>query len=608
MAPVSGGMESPARLVAGTLAVLLACPPAFAQARSPDVPDARSDRPTPAIAVDSQERELFGKSLEVTGKALEAWGVYDDRRALERVTEIGYRVARHSGYDDLPLSFYLIDMPAPNALALPGGQIFVTRGMLELDLTDDMLAALLGHEIGHVALDHHARMRKKATWMNILTQAALVGVMVGVANSDRYRDPDTSIRRRVLRDPLDPTADEPTAGQVVQGAAAASLVLGEIFLRSYSREHEDEADEEGQRWAAAAGFAPAGTRQLMAHMAERMPQTREYGYLQTHPFMEDRARAADTRAQLLTRQEAKDDDAFRQATQAALVEFRDTTPGLESAVVDTLEVAALGAWPRGKIADEIRLARLHDLREATLAESALGRDYGQLVATYREELDTVRELDPESPLAETLGTELAALEKEREELYDRARRVLEEGVVETAFLERFASNWPTAPEIPRVALSLGDAYSRLAQPTEAVERYLQAWRAGPETPQGQRAREGLRNLAPALDQLAALQKLADQGDDDELARLAGERLGEAVRTFSKLANGADYLQRFPGGAHAEAVEERMNSLAEKLYDEVVLYRAVGDHVQALERIQAILEHAPASPAAEKLRDQAVLES
>jgi predicted Zn-dependent protease len=601
-------MELSARLVAGALVAVLACPPSFAQS-APEPTAPRAERPAAAISVDAQERELFEKSLTVTEKALEAWGVHDDPQALERVTDIGYRVARHSGYDDLPLSFYLIDMPAPNALALPGGQIFVTRGMLELGLTDDMLAALLGHEIGHVALDHHQRMQKKATWMNILTQAALVGVMVGVANSDRYRDdPDDRIRRRVLRDPLDPTYDEPTAGQVVQGAAAASLVLGEIFLRSYSREHEDEADEEGQRWAAAAGFSPTGTRDLMAHMDERMPQTREYGYLQTHPFMADRARAAESRARLLTRQEGKDDVAFRQGTQTALVKFRDTTAGLESPVVDTLEVAALAAWPQGEIADQIRLSRLHDLREETLAETAMGRDYGTLVATYRRELDTVRDLDPESPLVDTLTAELAALDTEREGLYERARGVLAEGVVETAFLERFASNWPTAPEIPQVALSLGDAYSRLGQATEAVERYLQAWRAGPETPQGQRAREGLRNLAPALDELAALQKLADQDDDPELARLAADRLGQAIKTFSHLANGADYLQRFPDGPHAGTVEERMNSLAEKLYNEVVLYRAVGDHVQALERIQAILEHAPASPAAEKLRDQAVLES
>jgi len=55
------------------------------------------------------------------------------------------------------------------------------------------------------------------------------------------------------------------------------------------------------------------------------------------------------------------------------------------------------------------------------------------------------------------------------------------------------------------------------------------------------------------------------------------------------------------------VTERLNALAEKLYNEVVLYRAVGDDMQALDRIQKILTHAPLSPAAQQLREQAVFE-
>ena len=88
---------------------------------------------------------------------------------------------RSPHYTDFPFTFHLIDMPEPNAFALPGGQIFVTRGMLDLGLTDDMLAALLGHEAAHVVFGHFTSMQRRATLMNVLSQALLVGVIIGAA-------------------------------------------------------------------------------------------------------------------------------------------------------------------------------------------------------------------------------------------------------------------------------------------------------------------------------------------------------------------------------------------------------------------------------------------
>ena len=555
----------------------------------------------PATAQSISEPDLFGKSAEIASRALEVWGELDDPEALRRVADIGYRVARHSGYTDMPLTFHLLEMAAPNAFALPGGQIFVTRGMLDLGLSDDMLAALMGHEIAHVGLDHHARMQKKSTLMNVLGQALLVGVMVAASNDEsrRVRDP--------YNRPYDPSGREPTQGQVVQGAAAASLVLGEILLRGYSREHEDEADEEGQRWAAAAGFAPDGAQQLMALMAARLPQSKEYGYLQTHPFLDDRARAAKTRGELLKRQEPKADDDFRVRTQATLLTYAEKEKGLEPKVVELLEDEALVAWPAGAKAERIRLDRLQELREAEVAEPVVARDYGALLTAYREQREIVQSLTPESPLLATLDAEMKELEAGRAAAFPEAVKVIEQGVFETSFLVTFASNWPDAPQLPQVALALGDAYSRLQQPTDAVSQYLDAWRSAPESDYGRRAREGLKVLAPNLRELAALQKLAEQDDDPEIRDLAAERLAAQARSFTDLRNGAEYLRRFPEGRYAEAVSDRLNTLAEKLYNEMVLYRAVGDDMQALERIQEILTHAPLSNAAQQLRDQAVLE-
>ncbi len=108
----------------------------------------------PAFAQRIANPDLYEKSAEAARQALEHYQAPDDPEALRRVADIGYQVAMQSGYEDVPFTFFLIDMPVPNAFALPGGHIFVTTGMLDLGLTDDMLANLLGHEVAHIMSEH----------------------------------------------------------------------------------------------------------------------------------------------------------------------------------------------------------------------------------------------------------------------------------------------------------------------------------------------------------------------------------------------------------------------------------------------------------------------
>ena len=132
-----------------------------------------------AGAQEISKPELFGKTLGAARQALEHYGAVEDTDALRRVADIGYELAVQSDFRDFPLSFYLIEMPVPNAFALPGGQIFITRGMLELPLDDDMLAGLLGHEIGHVVLEHGIKMKRRANLLNIISNVVLAGVIIG---------------------------------------------------------------------------------------------------------------------------------------------------------------------------------------------------------------------------------------------------------------------------------------------------------------------------------------------------------------------------------------------------------------------------------------------
>ena len=544
-------------------------------------------------AVKISKQDLYGKTLEAAAMAVEQFGTIDDPEALHRVADIAYKVAVQSDFRDFPFSFYLIDMPAPNAFALPGGQIFITQGMLDLGLDDDMLACLLGHEIAHVTERHGTRMQKRAMWLNILSQAALLGVLIGA--SDEPENPD------------DPYGYSPSRkGSLVQGTAAAGLAISELLLRNYSRDFEDEADAEGQRLAAAAGFDPDGARRLWELMNRRIPQAREYGYWRTHPFSDQRQRAAEVRAGDLKILEGRPAEDYRALTQKVILEYGERH-NKEEELLPFIEQSALTAWPQGPTAEKLRLGALHRLRDTELEEGELERDYGELVRAYLLALDEVRRLTPESAFLATLEKELDGLRSESDELYPKALAVWEDGFYQTPFLENFVSNYPTSEVAADVALALGNAYSRLGRQTDGVRQYLRAAEAGPDSEAARRALAGLRNLAPVLDELTALQHLQNDLDDPQLRELAAGRLAEIAGSYEDIEDGAEYLRRFPDAEHSEEIRERLEALAHDLYGEIVLYQGLGDHLQALERIQLILTHAPQSRAAELLRDQAVVD-
>ncbi|MEM8994130.1 MAG: M48 family metalloprotease [Acidobacteriota bacterium] len=626
----AGGARPPrATWIAAALILGLCAGPAFPQA-----PAAHREEPA-AQRVEIENPKLFKKSARAAMAALSFYGVpntaeMDDpeearrlERERQRVIDIGYQLAAHARYGDFPFSFFLIDMPVPNAFALPGGHIFVTRGMLDLGLDDDMLACLLAHEIAHVVFEHGTRMQRRATLLNVLSQAALIGVMIGAdSEPENTRDP-YGIER---------TGDR--KGSLVQGTAAAGIVFTELLLRKYSRGFEDQADAEGQRLAAAAGFDPDGARALWQLMTERIPTANEYGYWRTHPFSDQRLRAAEVRARELKIREPGPVFAYRRATQVALLgagdeldedealakrDERDDRNGLDEPTPQTLqpweegllpflESSALDAWPTGEDAERIRIEQLHRRRDRLMEAPEMARDYGSLLRAYDKQIATVRALDPRSGALEALEGERDAIVAQVDALLPRALEIWRDGIFQTPFLEKFLSNFPDSELAPKVALALGDAYSRSRREADAVEQYLRAFKAGADAEAGRRALLGLRNLAPYLDQLAALQMLADDIDDDEVGRLASQRLGEQASRFENLENGSDYLERYPKGLHREAVTSRLEKLAQNLYGEVVLYQNLGDHVKALERIQKILEHAPMTPAAESLRQKAVLDS
>ncbi|MEM9596452.1 MAG: M48 family metalloprotease, partial [Acidobacteriota bacterium] len=477
----------------------------------------------------------------------------------------------------------------------------------------------------HVIHEHGTKIQRRATLLNILSQAALIGVMVGVDNEPANTQDPYGIRNSPSR-----------KGSLVQGTAATGIVFTELLLRDYSRGFEYEADIEGQRLAAAAGYDPDGARALWQLMLDRIPTSEDYGYWRTHPFSDQRLRAAEVRARDLKIQESpKSSEAYRTAAQAVILDFRenleadetpeeaekrrqerqrrspearlerDETPDWQKDLGTFLELSALEAWPSGETAEELRLARLHRLRDREMDRREVARDYGALAEAYEQQIEEVRRLTPKSTFLATLEKELGDLRTGADQVFPKAVEIWSSGIYQTPFLETFLSNFPAADQVPEVALALGNAYSRVRREADAVTYFLRAREAGPETEAGGRALAGLRNLTPVLEELVALQQLAD-AEDPELAGLAAKRLKEMAGRFETLQNGAEFLTAYPESPHGLAVKDRLEKLAQNLYGEVVLYQELGDSVKALERIQKILEFAPATTAAEALREKAVL--
>ena len=113
-----------------------------------------------SLMSEAQEIEL-GKSMD--GEVRREMGLYEDAELQRYVESVGMRLARSSQRPTLPWHFTVVDEPAVNAFALPGGYIYLTRGILPFLDSEAELAGVLGHEVGHVTARHSAQQYTKAT-------------------------------------------------------------------------------------------------------------------------------------------------------------------------------------------------------------------------------------------------------------------------------------------------------------------------------------------------------------------------------------------------------------------------------------------------------------
>jgi predicted Zn-dependent protease len=211
---------------------------------------------------ESQEIQLGKQGAEDVARSI---GVYPDPALNAYLNEVGQRIAATTERPTIPWQFHVADEPVVNAFALPGGPVFIARGILAYFNSEAELVSVLGHEIGHVTARHSAQA---------MTRQQIAGVGVGLA--------------QVGASMIDPRLND--------YVGAASQGLGLLFLK-YGRDAESQADALGFRYGVDNGWDMRdGTKmfntlsRVSGDPSQRLPE-----WQSSHPAPEGRAERNDER-------------------------------------------------------------------------------------------------------------------------------------------------------------------------------------------------------------------------------------------------------------------------------------------------------------------------
>lgn len=261
--------------------VALACIATMVQgpvaAASEELPDMGS----PSDTLLSRDRELqigraIYKSLRDTGRLV------TDPELQEYIQDIGQKIAAHAADNGQKFRFFVVDDPAVNAFALPGGFIGVHSGLLMATANENELAGVLAHEISHVTQRHISRAVYANQRASILTMAAMLGaILLGAATG---------------------------SSDAIQGAVVAAQGASAQQQINFTRANEYEADRIGIGLLASAGFDPdamAGFFETLGRqtgpLASQAPE-----FLRTHPVTVNRIAEARQRAAQLPGRDVPD--------------------------------------------------------------------------------------------------------------------------------------------------------------------------------------------------------------------------------------------------------------------------------------------------------------
>jgi predicted Zn-dependent protease len=176
------------------------------------------------------ERTELAEGKKAHEQVKQAYGIYNDPRLQTYVNEVGQKLAAQSHRASIPWTFTVLDSPEINAFALPGGYVYITRGIMAYMESEADMAGVIGHEIGHVTARHGAQ---RATRQQDAGLGVLAATILGAVLESQGVSGATEM-----------------AGQVSQGVAAG-------YVAKYSREQELQADTLGAEYLSRSHYSPS---------------------------------------------------------------------------------------------------------------------------------------------------------------------------------------------------------------------------------------------------------------------------------------------------------------------------------------------------------------
>ena len=223
------------------------------------------------------ERSELAEGKKAHDEVLKEYGVYPDARLQAYVNEIGQKLAKQSHRASIPWTFTVLDSPEINAFALPGGYVYITRGILAYMESEADMAGVIGHEIGHVTARHGAQRATRQ-------QNAGLGVLAA------------TVLGAVLESKAGMSGGTEMLGQMAQGVAAG-------YVAKYSREQELQADSLGAEYLSRSQYDPRNMIDVIRVLklqesfaadearASGQPAPERDNWLSSHPSNDQRLQA-----------------------------------------------------------------------------------------------------------------------------------------------------------------------------------------------------------------------------------------------------------------------------------------------------------------------------
>ncbi len=205
------------------------------------------------------EEEEYYIGRGVAALVLAQYPVFHNDALTRYVNEVGQSVAVSSDRPETYAGYHfaVLDSAEVNALAAPGGFIFVTRGLLRRCGNEEMLAAVLAHEVGHVAAKHGLQSIQKSRLIDGFK-------VIGQTAAERYGPEQLSRLTTIFE-------------------GALGDVVDTLIIRGYDRKYEYEADDLAVKYLSAAGFVPQGLADFLQALAGAGAAEQGKGWFKTHP-------------------------------------------------------------------------------------------------------------------------------------------------------------------------------------------------------------------------------------------------------------------------------------------------------------------------------------